>query len=253
MNTINSVAYGLCYQIIPKFEVKVGIYTGFYIEMDNSLNYTNDIPESVEIMITSENNSYGISTASWTEGNTLDVKFTSTDLAKEALIDLKPTQYKMYQPTSNCSIDVSYYKCLGFRFLQMEQYQNCTKFCIPIIYQTLMKLATNDSFEICENPLENACMAGEILNINFQASMECSKSCMVSEYGGKVKYYSSALETSYGSWYMIFPSTDVSIVEEYLIYDFIGMVGSIGGTLGLFIGFSFMDLFFWIVNILFKK
>merc|ERR1712115_539223 len=32
------------------------------------------------------------------------------------------------------------------------------------------------------------------------------------------------------------------IVEEYLIYDAFAMIGAIGGTLGLFIGFSFSDI-----------
>ena len=35
----------------------------------------------------------------------------------------------------------------------------------------------------------------------------------------------------------------VNVLEEYLIYDFITMIGSIGGTLGLCIGFSFSNLF----------
>ena len=32
----------------------------------------------------------------------------------------------------------------------------------------------------------------------------------------------------------------VKVEEEYLVQDFVGMLGSIGGTLGLFIGFSFL-------------
>ena len=38
--------------------------------------------------------------------------------------------------------------------------------------------------------------------------------------------------------------------EEYLLYDFGGMIGSIGGTLGLFIGFSFYDVILKIINYL---
>jgi len=34
----------------------------------------------------------------------------------------------------------------------------------------------------------------------------------------------------------------MNVYEEYLIYDVKGMVGSIGGTLGLFIGFSFYNV-----------
>ena len=36
------------------------------------------------------------------------------------------------------------------------------------------------------------------------------------------------------------------IYDEYLIYDGFAMIGAIGGTLGLFIGFSFSD-FIWLV------
>ena len=33
----------------------------------------------------------------------------------------------------------------------------------------------------------------------------------------------------------------IEVFEEYLMYDIIGLVATIGGTLGLFIGFSFYD------------
>ena len=38
-------------------------------------------------------------------------------------------------------------------------------------------------------------------------------------------------------------STDeVKVQEEYLIYNEVDLVGIIGGTMGLFIGFSFFDI-----------
>ena len=40
------------------------------------------------------------------------------------------------------------------------------------------------------------------------------------------------------------------VYEEYLIYDAIGMIGSVGGTLGMFIQFSNMhsnSLFFFVI------
>ena len=36
---------------------------------------------------------------------------------------------------------------------------------------------------------------------------------------------------------------EIEVNEEYLILDLIGVIGSIGGTLGLCIGLSFRDLF----------
>ena len=252
VNTIHSL-FGLCYQIVPKFNAYVGNYYGFYIAMNDTLNDTNDMPDSVDVILTSESNSYGVVLVSWVEGKTLDISLTSPEKPKEAIIDLEATQYKMYQPTSNCKTDLSYYKCMGLRFLQKWQYKNCTKFCIPIIYQTLINLVTNDTYEVCEIAQENACITEEMKRIKLQASTECSKSCTKFEYAGKVKYKNSMNYNGIGDWYMIFPSSDMIFIEEYLIYDFIGMVGSIGGTLGLFIGFSFMDIFFHLVNFWFRK
>ena len=42
----------------------------------------------------------------------------------------------------------------------------------------------------------------------------------------------------------------VSVDEEYLIYDLVAMIGAIGGTLGLCIGFSFFDSCGFIISYL---
>ena len=46
---------------------------------------------------------------------------------------------------------------------------------------------------------------------------------------------------------LMFASTNVDIFEEILIFDEISLLGSLGGSLGLFIGFSF---FGYITNLL---
>ena len=40
----------------------------------------------------------------------------------------------------------------------------------------------------------------------------------------------------------------VTVNTEYLLYDFISTLGNVGGTLGLFIGFSFSGLISYILN-----
>ena len=40
--------------------------------------------------------------------------------------------------------------------------------------------------------------------------------------------------------------------QEYLIYDTMGMIGSIGGTLGMFIGFSMTGTISWTISYLKK-
>ena len=41
---------------------------------------------------------------------------------------------------------------------------------------------------------------------------------------------------------MTFASPDVTVHEEYLIYDLVAVVSAIGGTMGLCIGISFRDV-----------
>ena len=51
-------------------------------------------------------------------------------------------------------------------------------------------------------------------------------------------------------YYTIAAPGRMKVSEEYLIYDFIGVVASIGGTLGLFIGFSFSNVISFIVKVM---
>ena len=44
----------------------------------------------------------------------------------------------------------------------------------------------------------------------------------------------------------------LAVEEEYRIYDFFAMVGSIGGSLGLCVGFSIFDTFSMIIDKVFS-
>ena len=40
---------------------------------------------------------------------------------------------------------------------------------------------------------------------------------------------------------------------EYFVYDTLSMVGTVGGTLGLFVGFSFYDFICMVIDLFFDK
>ena len=50
------------------------------------------------------------------------------------------------------------------------------------------------------------------------------------------------------SMWLTFSTTDVTIIEEVLLFDFSAILSAVGGSLGLFIGFSFLDLFKFAIN-----
>ena len=41
---------------------------------------------------------------------------------------------------------------------------------------------------------------------------------------------------------VLIKQSEVKVEEDYKVYDFNGILGSVGGSLGLFIGFSFLDM-----------
>ena len=79
-------------------------------------------------------------------------------------------------------------------------------------------------------------------------------SCNQFEYFGLTKkHYHDKYPTNKAGWIILFLSKHIIVEKEYLVYDFIGIVGSVGGTLGLFIGFSFYDLFIYPIDKFMKK
>ena len=48
------------------------------------------------------------------------------------------------------------------------------------------------------------------------------------------------------------PAT-VTVHEEYIVIDFYGMFGIVGGTLGLFVGFSFFDVLTYLITFFSKS
>ena len=78
----------------------------------------------------------------------------------------------------------------------------------------------------------------------------CPKSCFALEYTGYVDHilekgyiYNTRTNGTYFSLSIRFKTPAMATFhEEYVIIDSYGMVGVVGGTLGIFIGFSFIDV-----------
>ena len=75
--------------------------------------------------------------------------------------------------------------------------------------------------------------------------------CKTMNYFGKIEIGKGpTLEPrTVATWYWM-PTDEIQEQKEYLIYDLNGLIGFVGGTLGLFIGFSFFDILKWITRYL---
>ena len=134
----------------------------------------------------------------------------------------------------------------SFRFVDIvSKYK-----CLPIEYTNIFKLSdTNLPFTACIE--QSGFMNKELLEILDK----CSKACTTFEYSGTIvthpEVFNNSRSTGLGFWFN--GENEIALSEEYLIYEITGVIGSIGGTLGLFIGFSFLDISTKLINIFKKK
>ena len=106
---------------------------------------------------------------------------------------------------------------------------------MPNVFSNMGK---NYNTAYCHNDTSNQqCMFKHMLE--HDVGYNCKKSCSSLEYFGE-KLYDSDIESVKENWdiYLLeytLVNLDFAakVYEEYLIYDEIGMIGSVGGTLGM--------------------
>ena len=109
----------------------------------------------------------------------------------------------------------------------------------------LTNMGKNYTTPFCQNDTQNELCIVEYID---KVGYTCKKSCSIKEYIGGI-YQSHPLTSDkkdqdlFYFKYRLYHLATTKVHEEYLIYDEIGMVGSVGGTLGMFIKF-------WIMNTL---
>ena len=110
----------------------------------------------------------------------------------------------------------------------------CPNTCVP---------ATIMGFPQCETMEDYLCNFKPILDTAYYKGFKkCPKHCKLAEYNGELAIYYDYDNDGWISWEYIFDNELIEVYEEYLMYDIIGLIGTVGGTLGLFIGFSFFDV-----------
>ena len=137
--------------------------------------------------------------------------------------------------TSNCSETKTFYSCITSR-------AKCSKNCIPFLLQNYPNLDfSNGTLPFCEGAEEINCTLQYGLAY-YDSYYKCPNACIQKSYSGDVTTVGdsavSLKETETG-FSILFASMDVHEEKETLAYGIPDVIGSVGGTLGLFVGFSF--------------
>ena len=131
---------------------------------------------------------------------------------------------------------------------QHNYYGKVNVTCLPIDFSTIQKLSKKESLSICDAPVDYWLWYVFKDWIDFAQSI-CSKSCDILNYSGVSKTVVGYIQNERKIWIEFsIKSNNLETHKEYLVYSVNDVIGSVGGTLGLFIGFSFVDLLKRFIN-----
>ena len=235
-----TVYNGICYKITPSTRcLEKNDWNIMVIDFHENIPLAN-IP-NILLFVTSEDNSLGILRTYWFDGEVLMLKITTKH--KYIEYGLKEEQHVFLKEKSKCR-DEPFYKCYG-KALLAEDFAQCPKKCLPHWLPNKI-LPSNENVKLCEVEPDEIDCANEVAREVRQKVVydeTCSeKACCTTTYTGVINNEVTSEEPLHmrAFSYHFSPPASVTMNEEYLIYDFVGFLAAIGGTMGMWIGFSFV-------------
>ena len=277
-------ASGQCYKISPKWMGSLTIdFTQLQIDLilEPTSNLSQGIHKSgVNIFVTSEKNSYGLAKREWFDGN-LDPNFMAWNEQVIRIVNVND-----YIHLEEKCIDDSYYECLAKRMktFDMSKISIDTHFnksicanhsvCAPGV-----SLPTIEGYEILSCPTlvtdgynyNILCSNAVMTQLINDQSEHCEKCCYITDFQLEIDSTDKLLESdkywcSPNVWIVRFefhtPMTRFdsrlkrpfkTIHEEYLVHSEISLIGTIGGTMGMLVGFSIMGTSEWVMLMVIPK
>ena len=118
--------------------------------------------------------------------------------------------------------------------------ENCTNPCRSLNYW-ICSHKLESLLPVCQSDIENACFWNTWGKVEKEFSLKPMKPCTVFQYSVQQDstFTHNLNEAEFEIAFTKPPK--VFVKEEYLIYDMMTMIGALGGTLGLCVGFSFTD------------
>ena len=217
--------------------------------------YADDVPygkiPSLRFYFTSEENAYGIIQNVWIDGDVLIIDLEKSVSLKRIELKSQNYIYLKRKKKLECSPTNSFYECFGSLILK-DEFQSCPKKCLTM---KMPKGLRNKNVTIpkCQTEAERKCADNVIWNLythNVSKLGICPKLCTSLQFSGKsvLEYPAMPGNKNYTISYNFAQPEVINVFEEYLVYDAVGLIGAVGGTLGIFIGFSFTNVISFIIN-----
>ena len=148
-------------------------------------------------------------------------------------------------------------QCLARQQLECfysNQY-GCRKKCIMNRYKGVFDMYPNATLETCNTKKASECNFVAMTSCYFSqnSTKMCLNPCNVELYTSNTYVFERRVNKQEINLFLKYQSMEMDISEEYLVYDFPNFIGTLGGSLGLFIGFSYTGFIGSIIDFLFDK
>ena len=240
LKAVATMGHGQCYQLKTTNVDKSALISNVWNQITIrflSIETNPDLPD-IKFFITSEENSYGVVKRDWRNGEVLTVELEPNNLKR---LDLNVQKQVFLKSTTKCK-DETFYECLT-PYVMRANFTGCPKGCIP-------GSLPNQNYVPCDfeerNLYENYKCNTDIFKDIWQDLLinnTCPRTCTTTEYSGKVVLEKSNTGTEVDLGYKFAEPEITTVHEEYVLFDVIDMICNVGGTLGLFIGFSISNAF----------
>ena len=244
---------GQCVVINSNFQLKKGEYIGFKVISQLSREETKTKPSGITVHFTPKAEWDRVVYDVWIYSYPFTKWIDFTDREKQ-FIALELEEYVYNTGNTNCPHGCPMTQCQKWEQIRNK---NCTVNCVPF----LMKSWYPD-VEVCQTKKDHFCQGISSFEAMQDVQLEMLQTQNVSCYPKVTQKYSGRSSYTFNNepkteghslmFYFAFEAMYKKIKEEHVIYDVFGMIGSLGGSLSLFIGFSFFDYGCKMVNKLFN-
>ena len=230
---------GLCYAIIfdkENFKLRIEEYMVLMANFEEK-------GKKATVYFTSEEDRYGLLT--YDLGRMTPFKI-SPDAGIAVGVNLKKLIWSKLESKGNCkhyTKDQSFMKCMLRNQVECFKWGNHHCKCIPEnTHKTHFQLFPISSWNVCTNDKEYACGFHEMLSCYFNKMVTegCPLPCEKEVYQGQKMYFNRlSVDANTMLIEIKYSTMNIEMHEEYEIQDIYSFIGTVGGSLGLFIGFSY--------------
>ena len=241
ISPVATLRHGQCYLIKKDYNVSVEKVTYFALKVTtNPTLPLIDIPLEYEITMTSPDGWYGLIADDWPyfEPTTFSISTQHSKHYEWAAV-MVPTKLHFKRGHEDIK------ECLK----EFVHNLTCETKCYPVVFNTVPDLGP------CNNLLDHKCMYDQGVNQEKIKMVSCLRPTVTMQYRTQPLVYDwkqSLTNTSILLW-IWYDSNQLEMKTEANVMDIRDFLGSVGGSLGLFLGFSLFTYLSLFLDTLFQK